>query len=460
METNLTTWGEGKQGVAPRPDRFGLFLLGAAFATAPLEIWSIVIVASHGLTLSHIVAVSLSLLAVIRMRRIPLTAGFALYCVLTVVAWGVIAAFLQASGVPSLSRTVRNAVLFLLMFGAFAGASTVRLNGIARSLGARIAGSSFVLVVVYAVYQAFARRNLWPLAFLPMTNPTYKTDPFREGLQHGITAAQYGWGDYFVRASATFAEPSYLGRYLAYAFAISLAMIPLRGRYGRWGVAGLVLCTVGLIVNYSLNGLLSYAVVAAALALPLLRQVRFRVFARLAVVIAALVGTSLVFAPSIGRNVTERLAVLSVSQSSGRFEALPLVLEVVREKPWGAGLAGVSFGNDVHNGFMLFALQFGFVGALVPLVWIGGVAASFFILLVRRQIPLFPRAALTASTGFLAAQLAGWMGGGEMHFPFTWIMSGIAFGTLGRVFERSRPVPVAQHPTRSSPVMAVQKVSV
>jgi hypothetical protein len=430
------------------PDRAGMLLLGLAVATAPLEIWALARVGSHGVTAAHLVAMLACAFAVLRARRVPLTAAFVVYGLLALLAWGVVIAFLQPVDASWLARTARNAALFVLMFGALAGGSTVKVDRAWGGAGMRVGGLADALVVVYAVYQAAARRLSWPLAFLPVTNPTYKTDPLQEGLQYGVTAVANGWGSYFLRASATFSEPSYLGQYLVYGLIVGLASLPLGGRPARLGAVGIGLATVGLIANYSLTGLFTFAVVSAVLAVPLLRQIRPLTLLGIGAAAAALVLLALRALPSIYANLAFRLANLSVASSSGRFDAWPLLGQALRERPWGTGLSLVPFGNDIHSGVALLLLQFGLIGALAPALWLSGIAAGVIVLVGRaRALPAGSRAAVTAGTGFLAAQLAGWVVSGEMRHALAWVMSGVAFGTLGRLIEPELfALPLRQQP--------------
>lgn len=443
---------------ATEPDRAGMLLLGLAIATAPLDIWALFRVGSHGVTATHLVAMLAWAFALLRARRMSATAAFVLYCLLVLLTWGVVSAYLQPAYVPSLARTMRNATLFVLMFGAFAGASTVRLDLTRGGAGLKIGILAYALIVPYTLYQAVARQRQWPLAYLRVTNPTYKTDMFEEGLQAGAGGAARGWGNYWMRASATFSEPSYLGQYLAYGLIASLALVALGGRHTRFGVIGVGLVTAGLIANQSLTGLLAFGVVAVVLGIPLMFQIRVGTLLRLGAAIAVMIVIALRLFPSNFQDIANRIGNLSVANSSGRFEALPVVLRMLRETPWGTGLSGVPVGQDVHNGVLLLVLQFGVIGILLPVLWAAAIVAGMVILIARRRKLSAPsRAALAASTGFLAVQLAAWFSSGEMRHTIVWVMSGVAFGTLGRMIERPLGVRALRDDPRpySSPGLPV-----
>jgi hypothetical protein len=220
-------------------------------------------------------------------------------------------------------------------------------------------------------------------------------------------------------------------------------MFALGKAHARRGIMGVALMTLGLIANQSLTGLLAFAVVAAVMGIPLVAQARFTTLLSLALAVAVMIVVSVKSFPAVFQDIAGRLARLSVANSSGRFDALPMVWRTFRERPWGTGLSGIPLGQDVHNGVLLLVLQFGIIGLLLPLLWIVAIAVGGLIVVVeRRRLEAGERSALMASTGFLAVQLASWFSSGEMRHTIVWILSGAAFATLGRAIEqllRGRP---------------------
>lgn len=418
----------GGERAAPAVDRVGIGLLVAAFAVAPLEIWALFTVGGHGVTLLHCVALLFAGLSVVRWRRLAALPTLATYLLLVMLAWGVVAATLQVAR-PDLGRSLRNALLFALSLAAYAGASTVRLDWGRLRRWWRPGTWVYAGTVLFAVYQTFARRYSLPLAFLPITNPSFATDPSHLGVQHGATAAAAGWGEYFFRAAGTFSEPSALGRYLAYGLAVSLALTVLGGTARRTGFLGAALAAAGLLANGSLNGLLAYLAVGAAFVCTLAVRLELRNLFRFALAagVFGLLGVAL--APNVVAMVVERLATLSVDDSSGRFTQLPFVWSLVIQRPWGAGIAGVPWANEIHSGLMLYVVQYGVLGALPPLLWLGSLALGLHTLMWRGAARE-ARAGLTMAITFLAAHLASWVSAGALHDPFPWIASGFAFGVV------------------------------
>jgi hypothetical protein len=349
---------------------------------------------------------------------------------LVLITWGLVMALITADVEALSGRPLRYAILLLLVTGSCVAASTVPISWATFRQDFRPAIVGFTIVAIYGIYQGIARLYDLPLAFLPVTNPSFETDIYKAGYQHGYSGAQLGWGDYFARASATFSEPAYFGRYLAIGLAVSIALLQLPGRNRRAGGIGLLLLLAAMVANRSLTGVASYCVVIAVATFPLLLRLKFKTLLQIVGAALAVAGVSLIFFRSLAEPLIHRLASLSVRDSSGRFEMLPLAVRSFVDHPLGQGLGTTPHAGELHNAIMLLALQFGIVGLLLPLAWTLAITYGLADLVRNISRSETVRAGTLISVSMLALQLASWAGGGILYDPLPWVLAGIAFRQL------------------------------
>ncbi len=268
-------------------------------------------------------------------------------------------------------KTLTHLVQYLLAVGAMAGAHSIDWE-IAFPRFRRailwIAG----ITLAYGAYQFVARKHGLPFAFLPMTNLQLGSD---EGLQRGAMNLMRG-ASYFTRVSSFFPEPSDLGRFMLWVFAVGYASAK-----GRLRLA--LICTglAGVIISQSMGGLVGvpFLVVVATLLKRDFRRVLL-FFVMGAVIAAAMYK----FVPQAfhalgtraGLIVTEREQYLL---QSGRFADVEDNIRVFRDSPFvGYGLASLKHevpDNVVASAWELLLIERGLLGTILfmaPFFWAFG----------------------------------------------------------------------------------------
>ncbi|MFY3743828.1 hypothetical protein ACOQFB_07960 [Anaeromyxobacter sp. Red801] len=352
--------------------------------------------------------------------------------------YGLTLGILQSATQDGAGRALRHGLLFGFAFLTMTAAASVRFSWKSFDRLIPALGLCYVLVIVYGVYQVFARRNGWPYAFLTVTNPSLAEET--GGVQAGAFS-DASWV-YVSRASSFFVEPTNFGMFLGYGTAISLAVLERGGKYTRWGTVGLALTGAGFAANQSLTAVL---VCGAVLCLAAARAALLASATRVAAMVVAITAAAAIMSalPGVGEMIGGRLADLSVEQSSGRFSSLPRVLSALEERPLGWGFAGHAWlGEMIHNGVLIFLVMFGFAGLLLPVVWVLWILRAW-----KRSVALArvrdadSSAAAALASALLTVQLAVWSASGILHEPMFWALSGLALGAGHFAREASARVP-------------------
>jgi hypothetical protein len=339
-------------------DKIGEWLVALTLVAAPTHIWSLVDVKNQGVTLGILVGGAIAWLAWARRDEMPSGIRNLALGGLALGLWGLYLGV--TTGEPS--AWVQWS-LYCFCWVVLAGGATIRLSEEGLERVTSLVSVPFLLVIVYGAYQTFARRYDWPFAFLAVTNPGHSTDPTMPGFQPG--AGGEAALEYVARASSFFVEPTNFGMYLAYAFAFSLALVESPGRARVLGYLGFVLAAVGLASNQSLTALgTCSAVLAAYLGRTLLARSARRAGLVLAGIGIAIVGIALL--PDALDSLLERLLKLSIEESSGRFVAIPIVIDAIAQRPLGYGFGGHAFVDSLHNGVLVLLMDLGLAGLLVP----------------------------------------------------------------------------------------------
>jgi hypothetical protein len=161
-----------------------------------------------------------------------------------------------------------------------------------------------------------------------------------------------------------------------------------------------------------------------------------------AAVVSILVMSAL---PGVLDMIGDRLSRLSMTDSSGRFTAVPRVFEAFSARPFGWGFAGhAGLGEMVHNGILIYFVTFGVFGVLIPAAWGIWIVRSWkaSVALARRRDRDHSAAAALAGS-LLAVQVAVWSASGIIHEPMFWALSGFALAAIGYAHREPRMTRVA-----------------
>lgn len=198
----------------------------------------------------------------------PVASGFDLrQFVFSYAHWALVVAFFFAALRRTLSEADRR-----------------RLAAALVALGAAIA--------VFALYQAAGIPRHWP-ATGPVLVP-FQREPMR-----------FDSGPGYIRPTATFLEPAWLGGYLAWLFVLAAALLLAKGAR-RWGtalVAANVVLLLALVATVSWGAYADLAAGLAVTALALRKEARFRRRLLAPLGVAVLVGILFLVGSSPGRQV-------------------------------------------------------------------------------------------------------------------------------------------------------------
>ncbi|MFA6240897.1 MAG: hypothetical protein WC655_08215 [Candidatus Hydrogenedentales bacterium] len=283
----------------------------------------------------------------------------------SILAWGV-----SYMGYKGSERTFTHLFQAMLGIGVMIGTASVNWDQQwprFRKMFAWVA----VVVLVFGFYQIAARKYGMPLAFLPMTNLQLGSD---EGMQRGYHLALGSTGE-FTRVSSFLAEPSDLGRFMLWVFAVGLAC---RERTQR--VLLLTVGTVGIMLSQSMGGLLGLTLVLAVVML-LKRDLRGLFLSMLLFGIAFIVFSH--YWPDETGALMERAGFIARERGAylgetGRFRYIFEHLGVFQAAPFiGHGIASFRTVTPpesiVFNGVMLLLIERGLIGAfffLAPFLWV------------------------------------------------------------------------------------------
>ena len=395
------------------------------------------------MTLPHVTAGLLIIAGLFRISQITRPLVLAITAMAGMLVWGVLVALPTSETPRQYERVLNHSCLFVFSgcVLAFAGLTRFQRDDFRCFLPS--VKWVYAVVVLYAVYQTFGRRYGWPYSFLDVNNRSLSTDAILEGYQPG--ASQLGTeSTYASRASSFFVEPTNLGMYLGYGAAVSFGLIERGDRWAREGYRGLLLTGIGFAANQSLTGLLAIGVVVG---INLVRLLLIRRVTRFRLILSLLVITflGLLLVPGAFEAIRDRVLGLSIDDSSGRFTALPMVMDVFTRQPLGLGIGnhGLLF-ESIHNGLLLFLVQFGVLAFLVPACWIHRMCTSFLSSVRSRQATDEGwRYVFTMS--LLAVHFCTWASSGLMYEPINWCLSGFAFALYGNAPSATRPIPSANN---------------
>ena len=214
-----------------------------------------------------------------------------------------------------------------------------------------------LIVLLYGFYQLLARRTGLPYAFLTITNQQLGTDM---GLQRGYSIAG------FTRVSSFFPEPSDLGRFMLWVFAMGCASRPAMIR-----IFLITMGIAGVLLSQSMGGLVGLAFLI--LAITLLKR-NMRLFVVLILLFSASYGIFTHFFPQESEGMIERGKTITnrgenYLQQTQRFGSIQNHLRIILESPMiGYGLASTKrvVGDDVIvNAFVYVLLERGSVGGVL-----------------------------------------------------------------------------------------------
>jgi len=251
-------------------------------------------------------------------------------------------------------------------------------DGVADSLNYYLVLSIFLSILGIVQFVEFNIFHNFRLYF-PPTNLTY--------MASGDAGAVAGNNIAIFRATATFAEPSWLGYFLVPALVLSITRF-FQSKHFK-NLASVSIVFVGLLSTLSF-GALSLALVAiviltfSKLIWPLMKRLLklrlylpyFRVLLRIGVVILAFLFIILYYVPEVKEYVTARLQTLflgndpsftmrvgTVSQALGLFEASPFVgIGAGNYRFASARLLGTTADVSINSGFFLILAEMGVIG--------------------------------------------------------------------------------------------------
>ncbi len=342
--------------------KFRLTVLAAVFIGWVFYAFSIFDLGRFSITLLLISSATLAVTSGIRLTDALFKTVICL-TVSTLLCWAI--ALLKY---PDAERTFTHLFQSILSIGILIGAASTDWDDFLPPL--RKVLVVLVLVVIgYGFYQLVARRLGLPYAFLPMTNLQLGSD---EGMQRGYSLVIDGAA--FTRISSFFAEPSDLGRFMLWVFALGYACREIKMKLFLMGagVAGIALSqSMGSIV-----GLLFFTSVVMILK----RDVRGLVLTSI-VFIVSFVALSY-FAPDEIARVKERaIQVLFHTEryitGTGRFYFMKEHWAVFMKAPFfGYGIASinkiVASDSYVVNAILFVMLERGIFGSVLffgPFLW-------------------------------------------------------------------------------------------
>lgn len=268
-----------------------------------------------------------------------------------------------------------------------------------------------LIVCTYGAYQLAARAFDLPLAWLEITNVSFK-NKLDQSTEVGQLALQFA---NFFRATSIFSEPSGLASYAA--LVLVFVLVPLVRKVPgvlrtRWmNITVTVLCIVALVTAFSLTGVMLVGVTLVVLAILHREMLSRRLLGITGIVAGVVVLTDLVVAAYFDVSILQLFAMRIDSIISGKaasLEAGSLVGESLTQRTgdymasymvWTESpIMGVGPGNFAHSDFgknysspfpstlygSLFAEQ-GPVGLLLILFFFGTMLATSWVLLRRWQ---------------------------------------------------------------------------
>ncbi len=273
------------------------------------------------------------------------------------------------------------------------------------------------LVLIYGAYQFFARSHNLPFAYLPITNLQLGAD---EGFQRGISNVALGAG-IFTRVSSFFAEPSDLGRFMLWVFAVGYACE--RGRL-RTLLVGLGI--TGILVSQSMGGVVGGVFLVGVITLlkrDLRRAAMFVVVGSLALVAVAY------FIPQSLETLANRAETIASGGSErllqrGRFADMGDNLRLFMEAPLlGHGLASVKIvapDNVVASAWELLLIERGLLGTILFM-------APFFVIFLKLGLTHKSQGSLgKTALVLLIVEMYSFATFSSVFFPVTYLALGLA----------------------------------
>lgn len=179
---------------------------------------------------------------------------------------GLISAFALFDATSSLFEYLKSLAYLAYFLSLFLAISNLRIS---TPHTFRLIKISFLValgVSVYGIYQFLARAYGWPLATLPLNNPS--TGPMRTTVFAG-----------YDRPSSFFAEPSWLGAYLADYLVLGVVFLVYKVRLLpnrlTWWIC-LVVITVAFMLTFSMGAILNVFIALAVIFLIEKRTARLR----------------------------------------------------------------------------------------------------------------------------------------------------------------------------------------
>lgn len=193
--------------------------------------------------------------------RIPLTPEMGL----SVAVWGIVLvsciAPLFAADTEQVRQTIKTFAHFSFIWFFFMMLVCIRPDPDVWRRAMRWYAAATLIIVPYGLYQLPARAFDLPLAWLSVTNVSFKAK-MDQSLEIGQLALQFA---NFFRVTSIFSEPSGLAAYVGIILAIVLVPVVRKGhgvfRRSWVSSAAIIMCVLALLTAFSLTGIMLAGVV-------------------------------------------------------------------------------------------------------------------------------------------------------------------------------------------------------
>ena len=286
---------------------FQLFAIGS-FGVMPVEMWMALLFAW----------MPIYLLWQGHPLRVPLTSEMAL----SVAVWSIVLvsciAPLLSGDAEQVQQTIKTFMHFTFIWLFFMLLVCMQPESAVWTRGMRWYAAATLIIVPFGLYQLPARAFDWPLAWLSVTNVSFKAK-MDQSLEIGQLALQFA---NFFRVTSIFSEPSGLAAYVSVVLAIVIVPIVRKGSgvfVRSWmGPLVVLMCSLALLTAFSLTGIMLTGVVMILLVLIHRATITRRMIGILAMAALIVVGADLVIKASFDVSVLQLFAMRIESIVTGK----------------------------------------------------------------------------------------------------------------------------------------------